>query len=217
MNVLDYLRIVVRRGWIILLAMLLTAGGAFVFSRLQTPIYRGTQQILVKPARPDFGLQQTMRQLMASYVARLNVEDRSAEVIDQLKLDMLPAQIKGVTTASADLSTYVVSIDVDLSDGESAKQIARQYGINFIEWRNQENAPQRQEDRINAELLGAGSFGLYRPNTTINVLAGALLGLIFGGVVVFVLEYLESNILRRREDVERFLSLPVLGSLPEVE
>jgi len=31
---------------------------------------------------------------------------------------------------------------------------------------------------------------------------------------VFVLEYLESNIVRRREDVERFLDLPVLAAIP---
>ena len=42
-------------GWIILLAMILTAGSAYVFSKLQTPIYRAEQKILIKPSRPDLG------------------------------------------------------------------------------------------------------------------------------------------------------------------
>ena len=35
--------------------------------------------------------------------------------------------------------------------------------------------------------------------------------------VVFVLEYVESSIVRRREDIERVLDLPVLASIPDME
>ncbi|MFN8418123.1 MAG: Wzz/FepE/Etk N-terminal domain-containing protein [Anaerolineae bacterium] len=52
MNLADFARILIRRGWIILLVAALT-GVSALFSKLQTPIYRATQQILVKPARPD--------------------------------------------------------------------------------------------------------------------------------------------------------------------
>jgi capsular polysaccharide biosynthesis protein len=44
-----------------------------------------------------------------------------------------------------------------------------------------------------------------------------LFGLIIGVVIVFVLEYLESSIVRRREDVERSLELPVLANIPQME
>jgi capsular polysaccharide biosynthesis protein len=217
MTLTDVMRVLVRRGWIVLLAAILTAGAAFVFSRLQTPVFRATQAVLLKPARPDNGLTLTMRNLMQNYVARLSIEDRAREVIDQLQLDMLPGYVKENTRVTPDLNAFVINIDVDLPDGDTANRIARRYGENFQIWRDQENAPLRQEDRINAELLGTPQYGLFRPQTTVNVLAGALLGLILGGVVVFVLEYLDANILRRREDVERFLGLTVLSNLPEVE
>ncbi|MFN8418121.1 MAG: hypothetical protein U0528_02565 [Anaerolineae bacterium] len=55
-----------------------------------------------------------------------------------------------------------------------------------------------------------------RPNTTVNTAAGVLLGAILGGVIVFVLEFLDANIVRRRQDVER-LGLLVIGQLPDVE
>jgi len=51
----------------------------------------------------------------------------------------------------------------------------------------------------------------------VNVMAGAVLGLIIGGLVVFLLEYLEANILRRAEDVERLLEIPLLAVVPEAE
>lgn len=44
MQLSDYVRILARRGWLIVLAVALTAGSAFIFSRLQTPIYRATQK-----------------------------------------------------------------------------------------------------------------------------------------------------------------------------
>lgn len=214
MNLADFARILIRRGWIILLVAALTGASAFVFSKLQTPIYRATQQILVKPARPDNGLTITMRSLLQSYIARLNIEDRAAEVISALQLDMLPSQLNA--NATVDPNSFVISIDVDMTDLATAQKVAALYGQNFKLWRDQENAPQRQEDRINAELLGGPKGGLNRPNTTVNTAAGVLLGAILGGVIVFVLEFLDANIVRRRQDVER-LGLLVIGQLPEVE
>src|SRR5258706_16170214 len=93
MNLTEYVRIGVRRGWIIVLAVILTAGAAFVFSRVQTKVYRSEQLILIKPARADLGLTESLKQLMNSYVLRLNTDLRAAEVIQAMSLDMLPSQL----------------------------------------------------------------------------------------------------------------------------
>ena len=214
MNLSDYVRILIRRGWIILLAAALTAVAAYVFSRMQTPVYRATQTILIAPARNDFGLAQTLKQLMASWVARLDAEDRARDVIEALSLDMTPGQLKSNVTVSSDLNALLINVDVDMADGPTAARVANTYGQQFIQWRNAENAPIRLEDRINAELIDTPNFGLYRPNTAVNVAAGALLGLILGGMVVFLLELASVNTVRSMSDVERGLGLPVLGALP---
>jgi capsular polysaccharide biosynthesis protein len=215
MNLSDYVRILVRRGWIILLAMALTAGSGFVFSKLQSPIYRSTQKVLIKPARNDFGLTQTLKQLINSWASRLDTELRAADAINALKLDMSPGELKSKVAISPDLNNLQLVIDVDMKDGDVANRVAQTYGLQFKDWREQENQPLRLEDRINAELLDTPRYGLFRPNTTINVAAGALLGLLLGGVVVFMLEFLDANVVRRSNDVERYLQLPVLGNLPE--
>lgn len=226
MNLLDYVRILARRGWILVLAVVLTAGSAYIFSKLQTPIYRATQKILIAPARNDFGLAQTLKQLMNSWVARLEAEERAQEVLTVLdrreggqdtSVELTPGALAERVTVSADLNTLLINVDVDMPDGPTASRIANTYGRLFIEWNELRNAPLRLEDRINAELVDNANWGQFRPNTAINVLAGALLGLILGGAVVFVLEYLSANILRRAADVERALGVPVLGALPESE
>ena len=45
----------------------------------------------------------------------------------------------------------------------------------------------------------------------------ALLGLLVGGVIVFVLEYLESGIVYRRDDLERSANMNVLASIPRAD
>ena len=50
----DYLRILRRKGWIILLVAALTALAAFGFSKMQTNVYKSTLNLLVRPSRRVF-------------------------------------------------------------------------------------------------------------------------------------------------------------------
>ncbi|MFC1960114.1 YveK family protein [Chloroflexota bacterium] len=214
MNLMEYVRIVLRRWWIIVLLMVLAMASAFLFSKAQTPVYRSNQKILMQPSRMDFGLAEAATRMMRSYVVYLASTDRAQEVIEVLQLDMVPGELLSKVTIDTDESRLLLTVDVDLENGELANQIARQWGTQFVEWRNEENQRTRYEDRIRAELVDTPVYGQIKPKITINILAAGILGLIVGGVIVFVLEYFESNIIRRRQDVERALDLPVLGAIP---
>ena len=67
MNLIDYGRILLRRGWIILLLALIAAGSAYFLTSRQTPQYRAAQVVLIQPARTDNGLTLAIIQLMNSY------------------------------------------------------------------------------------------------------------------------------------------------------
>jgi capsular polysaccharide biosynthesis protein len=214
MNLMDYVRIIRRRWWIVVLLVILSMGSAFAFSKLQTPIYRSTQTILMKPSRVDYGLAEATTRLLRSYVVWLNSTERAQQVVDDLQLDMVPQALIGDVTIDTDESRLSLTIDVDLPNGELANQIARRWGEVFVDWRNSENQRTRYDERIDAELIDYPTYGQIRPSTRINVIAGAVLGLLLGGVIIFVLEYLDSNVIRHRDDVERSLELPVLGAIP---
>jgi len=51
MLLLDYGRILLRRGWVILLLAVLAAGSAYLISTRITPVYRSIQRVLIEPAR----------------------------------------------------------------------------------------------------------------------------------------------------------------------
>ena len=217
MNLLDYIRIIIRRGWIIVLAVIITSGAAYGFSKTQTEVYRASQKILHSPGRNDLGLSETLRTLLSSYVEYLNTDAVAAQVIDNLQLDMQPGELRSNVSINSDPTTLIIQIDVDLEDGPTAAAVATEWGRQLVQWRAQENSELRREDRINAQLLDTAGWGLHRPNTRVNVMAGAVLGIIIGGIVVFILEILGANIVRREEDVERIFETPLLAAIPSHE
>ena len=213
MELSDYLRIIRQRGWLILLLGLLTAGAAFGFSKMQEPEYKATVELLVT-SRPDFGQTQAARELRRDFAKYLKSSFRTQAVIDELGLDMDANALLGKVQAEAASDSNVVIIEVLNSNGNVAEDIARSWGNQLIFWRQQENAKLRQEDRIEAQFLDNPRHGLDSPNTRINTVAGGVFGLLLGLLLIFLLEWLDSGVLRRPEDVVRFIDVPVIGKIP---
>ena len=215
MELSDYLRILRQRGWLIILLAVLTAAAAFGFSKIQTPVYESNLRMLVQPSRTDFGQAQAAKQLLRGYVQWINSSYRAASVIDELQLDMTPSQLLGDVDVASDESSFVIQLNVENSDPDLANDIARAWANTFIQWRIEDNATQRKEDRVNAEFIDDPQAGLARPNTKINAAAGAVFGALLGIILVLALEWIESGVLRRSEDVERYLDIPVIGTIPD--
>ena len=55
MSIQEYIRIIRRRGWIVVAAALLAVLAAFGISYFQKDLYRATVYISTVPARPDWG------------------------------------------------------------------------------------------------------------------------------------------------------------------
>lgn len=217
MTLLDLLSVLRRRGWIVLLAAALTAASAYVFSRLQTPVYEATVRILVQPARPDLGLTQSAKTVLRSYVEWMKTRQNAQRVIDQLQLDRLPEALLGDVTIASEDENFIIQVDVRDQDVGTAGRVAYLWAELFVSWRDAENAVLRNEDKVSGVILDQPATSLYWPQTLVNTLAGGLLGGLLGGGVLFVLEYLEANIIRSRQDAERALGLSVLGVVPALE
>jgi len=214
MNLVDYGMILVRRGWMIILLAVIAAAAAFLFSRQLEPIYRATQKVLIVPSRSDFGLTQAAIQILNSHVAYLDSSLRAAQVIDRLQLDMTPGQLRSDVTIAADRNSLVIQIDADHKDPGEAARIASAWGGLLLEYRNELNQQARREDRVEARLQDNPLPFRASPNVTINTLVGLIAGGFVGAIIVFALEYLESGMVRRREDVESAVGLPVLAAVP---
>ena len=214
MELNDYIRIIKRRWWIILLTTILTAGAAFAFSKMQEPTYESSVSLLVT-SRPDFGQTQAAKALVRDYAVWLRSSYRAERVIDELQLDMDPMALLGDITIAPASDSNIIQINVENSDPDLANDIARVWGDQLLQFRNSENAGLQEADRIKAQFLDNPVAGLAGPNTKINVAAGAVFGFLMGVILVFVLEWIESGVIRRTEDIERHLDLPVIGTIPK--
>jgi capsular polysaccharide biosynthesis protein len=214
MELTDYLRILRQRGWLIILVAILTAAAAFGFSRMQTPVYESSMRLLVQPARTDFGQAQAAKTLLRGYVEWMRSRYRAAEVISLLQLDMLPDQLLSDVTIASDDSSYLIMVNVENTNPDLANDIARAWGDLLIQWQTENNAGLQKADRIEIERIDDPQAGLASPQTKINTAAGAVFGALLGLILAFLLEWLESGIVRRNEDVERYLDIPVIGSIP---
>jgi capsular polysaccharide biosynthesis protein len=213
----DYFRILRRRGWIIVVLVVITAASAYVFSKLQTPVYRASVNVSINPARADLGLTQSAKWLLRNYVAIVHSEKWAEDVIDRLNIDLTPGQLKGNVTVASDDSRFLIQIDVNDYDPGQATRVADAWAQKLVEWRQQENAQQLKQDQVHAYQIDAATWGLFSPKTKINTAAGAILGLLLAGVIIFFLEWVESGIVRSANDVERHLGLTVLGTVPPAE
>ena len=216
MKVQDYLRVLKRRGWLIVLITVLTAVSALIFSFLQTPVYRSSVDVGIQAARIDWGQAQTVKILLDSYVTVIHTRPWAQRVIEDLDLMLEPETLIGDVIIASDSQNLTIQIDVDANDGEQANRIAKRWAELFVEWRDSENQKQLKEDRVFAQILQEPSYQLLRPKWKINTAAGAVFGLLLGVLAVIALEWFEAGIIRTPRALEEQTGLTVVGIIPPV-
>ena len=217
MELLEYIRILRKRWWIIIVAIVLTAGSAYTFSRFQPPEYTSTAEIIIEPARTDWGLTQAAKMLLRTYMTVADSNQWAQRVIDELQLSMVDVELRGDARFAAEDDRMVIKLEVDSYDGDQANDIARTWAELLIQWRDQQNQLQRKEDRVYASLRDQPSYAQSWPKTKVVTAAGGIFGLAIAGVVIFFLEWLEAGIIRTPQDLERQLDLTVVGAIPSTD
>ncbi|PWH20824.1 MAG: hypothetical protein DDG58_00640 [Ardenticatenia bacterium] len=219
MELVDYLRILTKRGWIAILVAIVAAVTAFAVSKMQTPVYSASVKLSVNPARADWGLSNTTKDLLRNYAENIRTHKMAQEVIDRAQLDMDTTTLLGKLFVSPAADTFTLQIEARDTDPQVAMTIAQTMAEVFVEDRDAWNQRQDKRDRIEVSILDSVwnlGYQQYSPNTRINTLAGGLVGLLVGLLVVFFLEWLEQDVIRTDADIERTVQVTVLGVIPPV-
>jgi capsular polysaccharide biosynthesis protein len=215
MDLREYARVLIKRGWVVVLIALVGGLGAIGFSKLQQPIYRSTITLNAIPARPDYGQGLASKELLHNYSQQIVTTKLLQPVIDQLQLDITPETLKDRVNVSADEANLQINIEVKDPVQANAPKVAQAIADAFVLKHKQDNNVIDQQDRILVDIHdGPTPVELFSPKTKINAAAGGILGAFVGVLIVFLLEYLESAYVRNADDVERLLGLTVLGSIP---
>ncbi len=218
MELQEYIRILIRRGWIIVLVAVIGGVSAFAFSKaFITPEYRSTVILSVNPGRgADYGSGLGIKEFLWNLSERMRLSDDIAQTVaDRLQMDLPPDTLKGRITTDPDEARSLIRLDAEEFDPIIAKNLAETWAQVSVERRALENQKLDQHDRIIMEIVQHARDGQkFKPRTKVNAAAGGVLGALLGGLIVLFLEYIAAGIIRSPEDVERHLGTPVLGLIP---
>jgi capsular polysaccharide biosynthesis protein len=125
--------------------------------------------------------------------------------------DLLNGKTVFVKDEAAD---FTISIVVRDASQEVAVQLVNAVADLFVEKREQWNQDQDKRDRIDVAIRDHARYAaVYSPKTKINLLAGAVLGVLVGTAIVVVMEWLEAGVVRSTDDLDR-IEIPALGAIP---
>ena len=218
MTLQEYGRILRRHGWILVVAVVLATAAAFGISYFQREMYRATVFVSTVPARPDWGLGNTAKDLMRNFVANLQTPEIAQRVIDRAQLDQNPYDYLAHVNVVADSSDFTVKIEARARDGEVAKLMALTLADEFVEERTAYYAQQDKRDRIEVKIRSrAIGYDQIQPKPLVNALAGGVLGLLLGVGIILLLAWAEADLLRTPAALERSLGIPVLGAIPQLD
>lgn len=212
----EYVRILWQRGWIIIVAAVVTTASAVAFSYVQRPIYRSTIQLNVIPARLDLGLTESIKSMMRNYAGNIVSNTTLQEVINRTGQDMTPETLRSNVAASPIMEDYVIRVDVKSADPQVAQLLAQTIGIVFSERIKTQMLDQDVRDRLKVELKDPATAPvIHSPKKAINALAGGVFGVLVGVLIVLGMEWVEAGVIRSAEELERAAGAPVLGVIPE--
>lgn len=213
MQIREYWAVLVKRWWVIALTVVAAAASAYVVSKLIPPTYRAQTVYLVVANRPDNGLNIVLRSTMNSYRELVLQPDALEAVSQQLQLDVSGERLLRDVYIQPRPDDQKILIEADHRMLATAQQIAGAVGVRLEQEVTRLNANVEGTDRINVTRIQQPRLVRVQPNTRINVLAGAFLGLVIGILLAFILEYLDDT-LKNSNDVERFVGLTTLGAIP---
>ena len=214
MRIQDYAQVIMKRWWLVLLVTLSAAVAAYGFSKVRTPIYRSQAIYGVLFNRLDTGGNMFADQLLNGYVNLVYQPDQMQAISDQLGLDQPGQALLEYVRLQPQPDSMRIVIEADYFDPASSQAIANAVGEQLNAFVVEANRNLQGEDRVSLLRAQSAQTGyLAKPNTRVNVLAGALLGGVVGLLLTFLLESLDDT-MQSAADVERFAELTTIGAIP---
>ncbi|PKH10208.1 MULTISPECIES: YveK family protein [Planomicrobium] len=207
-----------RFGLIILLTLLAIIIAGVVSYFLLTPVYETSTEILVNQNPAETGQLinqniQTDLQLINTYSGIIKSPAILDQVVEELDLDMNSDQLdNNITVSNADQS-QIINIAVQDEDPARAVDIANTT-VDVFETDIQ--------DLMNVDNVSVLSPAVLKenpepvsPNPLLNMAIAAVVGLMLGVGIAFLLEYLDTTI-KNEQDIEEFLGIPVIGVISPI-
>ncbi|MGF0048656.1 Wzz/FepE/Etk N-terminal domain-containing protein [uncultured Streptococcus sp.] len=204
-----------RKFFIIFIALVVGTIALLGSVFLIKPKYTSTTRIYVVSSTADSITNQDLQAgsyLVKDYQEVITSNEVLSSVIDKEKLSLTPNELSSMISVTIPTDTRVISISVEDDNAQEATTIAntvREVAAEKIK------AVTKVDDVTTleaAEVPKEPSSPNIKRNTLIGVIAGGVLAVIS----IIILEVLDDRV-RRPEDIEDVLGLPLLGIVPDID
>ena len=213
-DVLELFHVLLNKFWIILLAGII-AGLAFIGGTILfiTPQYESTTKMYVLSKQDNNTLtqqdMQTSLSLTKDYAELIKSRTVTEGVIAQLNLDLTHEDLLKKMTVDSATDTRILSITVKDPDTYEACKIAN--AIRDVAANHIKNV--MDIDAVNVVETANIPDQKASPSITKNGIIGGFLGVLLS-VVIILIAYISNDTVKTQEDVEKYLGLSILGTIP---
>ncbi|MGF0311858.1 YveK family protein [Rhodococcus sp. IEGM1428] len=186
---------IIRAGWrIVAVSVVVFVATAFGISLLVTPVYESRAQMLVSMQGQTFRNDvyepdSFSQQLLAAYAELVKGNPLASRVVDELALDLSPAELAQKVTMSYSVESVVFDIVSTDTSPELARDIANTMAVELSAVVAELEAPESGEAPAVALRMrnqAEASSTPIRPNTAEYLTIGAVVGLLLGVALVLI-------------------------------
>jgi capsular exopolysaccharide synthesis family protein len=228
-----FLKALARRWVTVGVCLFLAIGAAIAATALSTPVYAAKTQLFVSTRTGEDTAQLYQGQSFSqarvqSYAAIVTARQVTGPVVKALRLHMTPEQLASRITAVAPINTVLIDITVRDTAPQRAARIANAVAKRFTTVVDQLETPRQasgstRSGKDEAAYTSPVSLGVTQeatapttpvsPRLLLNLVAGALGGLLLAAALVALRETLDTTF-KTSEALGEFLALPGLGAIP---
>ena len=216
---LDELFEALKKRWLMIISITLIAtiiSAVFSFFIIK-PQYEASTKVFIGK---DEGENQSYSQndvlmyqkLMKTYSEAIKTKDLISRSLKGTSLKLEPADVLENLTVVTVTDTQILQIKYKSTNPQEAKAIIEGISDEFIKT-SKELVPNGNIQIIESVELPENPVS---PNKKMNIAIAFLLGLMVGVGLAFLLEFLD-NTFKNKDQLERELDIPVIGSIPSVK
>lgn len=216
--------IVLRRWWVIALAALVAAGVGYAGTNSKPKTYTASARVMAVANPPDYWLDLYAKNRLASYKDLIGNWQFIHDALQTAGSPVEPGLAQSELALGHNPDTNTVQLVVTDTQPARSAEIVNALADGFVARNAADNQRLLAQPRSSAagqpghiDLLKLDTPGAPTtasgPRVKVNTLAAGLLGAVAGLLVVFATIYADDT-LRRPLDLERYLELPTLVSVP---
>lgn len=215
MEVGELLNILAKRKWIVIVSSIIFLIIGIIYSLfLSTPMYRADTTLIVSSPKGDLALDigtiSVNQKIVVTYGKIVKSRAVLEAVIDELNLDTSYENFLPMVSADPVDNTEILRISVKDKSRMQSVVIADKIAEVFKD----EALRILKVDNIEVVDRAAATENTVNRSLLVIMILALMAGVVVGTLITLLVDYTD-NTLKTEEDIEKYLNLPVVGSVPD--